>query len=103
MADFIEAAQLVDIPLGTSKLVRIANKDVALFNVDGTIYAMDDSCAHAGSSLAAGELKGKMLRCRGHGMMYDVTNGFVDGVPGFGVRSYPVKIEAGKVLIGIGS
>lgn len=103
MADFIEVAQLADIPLGTSKLVRVANKDVALFNVDGTLYAMDDSCAHAGSSLAAGELKGKMLRCRGHGMMYDVTNGFVNGVPGFGVHSYPVKIEAGKVLIGIGS
>ena len=76
---------------------------MALFNVDGTICAMDDSCAHAGSSLSAGELKGKMLRCRGHGIIYDVTNGFVNGVAGFGVRSYPVKIEAGKVLIGIGS
>ncbi len=71
MATFIEAAQLADIPLGTSKLVRLVDKDVALFNVNGTIYAIDDSCAHAGSSLAAGELKDKMLKCRGHGMMYE--------------------------------
>jgi hypothetical protein len=35
-------------------------------------------------------------------MIYDVTNGLVNGVPGFGVHSYPVQIEAGKVLIGIG-
>jgi 3-phenylpropionate/trans-cinnamate dioxygenase ferredoxin subunit len=83
-------------------MVKVANKEVALFNVDGTVYAIDDSCAHAGSSLSAGELKGKMLRCRGHGMIYDVTNGFVNGVPGFGVSSYPVKIEGGKVFIGIG-
>jgi hypothetical protein len=34
-------------------------------------------------------------------MIYEVTNGFVNGVPGFGVASYPVKIEGGKVLLGI--
>jgi 3-phenylpropionate/trans-cinnamate dioxygenase ferredoxin subunit len=101
MTTFIEAAQLGDIPLGKSVMVRVANTDVALFNVDGTIYAINDSCAHAGSSLAAGELNGKMLKCRGHGMIYDVTNGFVNGVPGFGVPSYPIKIEGSKVLIGI--
>ena len=101
MTTFAEAAQLADIPLGTSKLVRVANKDVALFNVDGTIYAIADSCAHAGSSLAAGELKGRMLRCKAHGMIYDVTNGFVNGVPGFGVHSYPVQMEGSKILIGI--
>jgi nitrite reductase/ring-hydroxylating ferredoxin subunit len=57
MITFIEAAQLGDIPLGKSVMVKVANKEVALFNVDGTIYAIDDSCAHAGSSLSAGELK----------------------------------------------
>jgi 3-phenylpropionate/trans-cinnamate dioxygenase ferredoxin component len=101
MLSFVEAAQVGVIPLGTGVAVRVANTDVALFNVDGTIYAINDSCAHAGSSLAAGELKGTMLRCRGHGMIFDVTNGFVNGVSGFGVASYPVRAEGGNVFVGI--
>ena len=45
MAEFIEAGRLEDVPPGKGRTVTIAGKEVALFNVDGTIYAMDDSAS----------------------------------------------------------
>lgn len=72
---------------------------MALFNVEGHIYAIADSCAHAGASLAAGKLDGKILTCRAHGRKFDVTTGYVGGDPGFGVASYAVQILNGKILL----
>lgn len=48
MGDFVEAARLEEVPAGTGKTVTIACKQVGLFNVDGQIYAIDDSCLTKG-------------------------------------------------------
>jgi nitrite reductase/ring-hydroxylating ferredoxin subunit len=100
MADFVEAARMDQIAPGTSAVVRIAEKDVALFNVDGDIYAMADSCAHAGASLGAGKLNGRIVTCRAHGLRYDVTTGQVTS-GGLGVATYPVKVVDGKIMIAV--
>jgi nitrite reductase/ring-hydroxylating ferredoxin subunit len=74
---------------------------VALFNVDGQIYPIADSCAHAGASLGAGKLDGKIVTCRAHGLKYDVTTGYVGGDPGFGVTSYRVEAVGGKIPVAV--
>ena len=102
MADFVEAASLDRVPPGTSTTVKVGDKSVALFNVDGTIHAMDDSCPHAGSSLGAGKLDGGVVTCRSHGMKFDVATGCFAGSTGFGVASYPVKVVDGKILVAVG-
>jgi 3-phenylpropionate/trans-cinnamate dioxygenase ferredoxin subunit len=79
--------------------VTVGGMDVALFNVDGTVFAMDDTCLHAGASLGTGELQGKIVRCRAHGWQYDVTTGHTMNVPDFGVASYPVKVVDGTILV----
>lgn len=99
MADFVEVAQLEQIASGNSKLVYIGERSIALFNVDGMIYAIDDSCLHQGSSLAQGRLNGKILTCRAHGWKYDVTTGSLTLNPEQRVASYPVKIIDGKILV----
>ena len=45
----------------------VAGKYVAMFNVNGTIYAMEDSCLHEGESLGTGQHDGKVVTCRSHG------------------------------------
>jgi 3-phenylpropionate/trans-cinnamate dioxygenase ferredoxin component len=100
MAQFVEAANLDQIPPGTGTTVKIVGAEIALFNVDGNIYAIGDSCAHAGASLGAGRLDGRIVTCRAHGLRYDVSTGEVT-TGGFGVPSYQVKIVDGKVLIAI--
>jgi nitrite reductase/ring-hydroxylating ferredoxin subunit len=99
MSEFVEAAPLDQIAPGGSLVVQVAGASVALFNVDGTIYALDDSCAHAGASLGAGKIEGKFVTCRAHGLKYDITTGYVGGDPGFGVTAYEVQIVDGKILV----
>lgn len=101
MPDFVEVALLGQIPPGTSLVVKMAGKDVALFNIDGSVYAIDDSCVHAGASLGAGKLDGAVVTCRAHGLKYDVRTGFVSGSPGFGVACHAVKVADGKIQVAV--
>jgi len=100
--NYIEAAKLDDLPPGRSTCVTVAGKDVALFNVDGVIYAMEDSCLHQGASLGNSKFEGKVVTCRGHGWRYDVTTGGTLHVPDYGVATYPVKVVDRKILVAAG-
>jgi 3-phenylpropionate/trans-cinnamate dioxygenase ferredoxin component len=101
MAEFVDAATTLDkVPPGTATTVTIAGKDVAIFNVDGVVYAIGDACAHEGASLGAGKVGGKIVTCRAHGLRYDVTTGQVT-TGGFGVASYPAKVVDGRILIAV--
>lgn len=75
MADFVEAIELVQLPPGTDTTVTIADKSVAVFNIDGQIYAIDDACPHARSSLGWGKLEGSIVTCRAHRLKFNVTKG----------------------------
>lgn len=101
MSDFFEAARLDEIPAGMGTTVTIADKAVALFNVDGQIYAIDDICPHAGSSLGNGKLDGRIVTCRSHGMKIDVITGNFPASEGSAVASYPVMVVAGKVMVAL--
>jgi nitrite reductase/ring-hydroxylating ferredoxin subunit len=101
MSEFVEVAQLDQIPPGTSNFAQVGDKRIALFNVAGQIYAINDVCAHAGQSLAQGKFAGKVVTCRAHGWRYDVTTGNLTTVPDFGVASYPVQIVEGKILVAV--
>ena len=101
MSDFVEAAQLEQVPEGKGRTCTVAERDIALFNVGGTIYAIDDACIHKGASLGSGELAGNVVTCRAHGWKFDVTSGSTLASPGYGVCSYPVRIEDGKVFVDV--
>jgi 3-phenylpropionate/trans-cinnamate dioxygenase ferredoxin subunit len=92
---------LEQLPPGKGTTITVAGKDVALFNVDGTICAMEDSCLHQGQSLGTSQLNGKVVTCRGHGWKYDVTTGGVLHVGDYGVATCPVKIVEGKITISV--
>ncbi len=74
---------------------------VALFNADGQIYPIADSCAHAGASLGAGKLDGKIVTCSAHGLKIDVTTGYVGGDSGSGIPSYAVEAVGGKIPVAV--
>jgi 3-phenylpropionate/trans-cinnamate dioxygenase ferredoxin component len=101
MENYVEVAGLERPPPGGKCHVRVAGRSIALFNVEGTVYAIDDSCAHAGASLAAGRLEECWVTCPAHGMRFDVRTGRSKASAGFGVASYAVKVEAGKILLAV--
>jgi len=96
-----EVARVEGIPTGKGTVFTVADKRLAIFNVDGIFYAIDDSCLNQGSSLGTSKLDGKIVTCRGHGWRYDVTTGSTVHVPGYGVATYPVKVVDGKIMVTI--
>jgi 3-phenylpropionate/trans-cinnamate dioxygenase ferredoxin subunit len=101
MAEFVDAGMLDQLPPDTGMVVTVEGKSVALFKVDGTVYAISDSCVHAGASLGAGKLAGKIVTCRAHGLRYDVTTGQVTSTTGLGVEMYPVQVVSGRIMVAV--
>jgi nitrite reductase/ring-hydroxylating ferredoxin subunit len=99
--DFVEVVPLDQLPPGKGSIFTVGDKSVAVFNVAGTIYAMDDTCPHAGGSLGMGRLDGSIVTCPKHGMKFDVTNGCFAGTPDSGVESYPVKVMDGTIMVAL--
>ena len=98
---FVEVARLHQVPPGKGSVFTVADKNVAVFNVAGTIYAIADACPHAGGSLGAARLDGTIVTCAWHGMKIDVTTGCFAGRPESAVDSYPVKIVDGKITVAV--
>lgn len=81
-------------------LVEADGQFLALFNVEGTFYAIDDACPHQGASLSEGEVRGCVVTCPWHGWEYDVTNGKLLAPPGsLNATTYRVVVEGDDVLV----
>ena len=61
MPDFVKACSASDVPPGKAKQVSVNGKQIAVFNVQGKFYAIDNACAHAGGPLAESALNDKIL------------------------------------------
>ena len=101
MANFVKAADVHDVPPGTGKCVTVAGKEIALFNLDGTFHAIDNTCLHRGGPLAEGELEGNIVTCPWHGWQYDVTTGCNTMDESERVEHYEVRVEGDAVLVAL--
>lgn len=84
---------------GQRKLVFVDGRGIVLFNIDGQLHGIDNSCPHNGASLASGSLEGCLLRCPAHGLRFDVRSGCMPGVDGLKLATFPVRTEGGKLLM----
>ena len=83
--------------------IRLALPDgneVAVFNVDGEYYAIDNFCPHKGAALSEGGLCGHVVECGWHGWQFDVRSGECLTVPER-IRTYSVRVEEGLVKVEI--
>jgi ferredoxin-NADP reductase len=99
-ARFVKVAQQGDLAPGQVKAVAVNGAQIALCNVDGVYYAVDDTCPHRGASLAEGDLIGRELTCPLHGAIFDVTNGDVlEGPAGEKLPCYRVRVSGSDIEI----
>ena len=84
---------------GTRSLCRVEELCVALFNIEGQLYAIDDRCPHAGSSLANGKLDGLNVQCPSHGLRFNLATGCMPGGRGLAVQSYAVEIRDDQMFL----
>ena len=84
---------------GMRTLFEPPGNSLALFNVAGQLYAIDDSCPHQGSSLCGGRLEGRVIQCCAHGLRFDLASGYLLNSTRLKVASYPVEVVDGQVFI----
>lgn len=100
MPEFVKVAKTDDLPAGTARMVEVSGKEIALFNVDGSFYAIDNTCTHVGGPLSEGEIEGSEVTCPWHGGVFDVTTGQVLGSPpASNVNRYNVRVEGSDVEV----
>lgn len=101
MEDFVKIASVAEIPHGRMKTVVVNGKRFAVANINGEIFAIDDTCSHEQCSLGTeGYLDGSIIVCGCHGASFDMTTGNVLSLPApTNIGSYEVKVENGEVYI----
>jgi 3-phenylpropionate/trans-cinnamate dioxygenase ferredoxin subunit len=98
---FVAVARVGEIPEGGVKIVRVDDQSVAVYNVGGAYYAIDDVCTHDGGPLAEGPIDGPVVECPRHGARFDVRTGAVLAPPAtVPVPTYAVRVDGDRILIG---
>ncbi|MCU1334927.1 MAG: Dioxygenase, ferredoxin subunit [Bryobacterales bacterium] len=100
MAEFVKVAKTGEISPGEGKAVDVGTRRIALFNIDGTFYAIDDTCTHRGGPLSDGMVVGTEVTCPWHGAVFDVNTGSVLGAPAQrDVARYAVRVEGEDIEV----
>jgi len=101
--DWIDVAPLQALPPGGRKVVSSEIGRIAVFNLDGELYAIEDVCTHDGGELASGKCEGDVIICPRHGARFCIRDGRVLSPPAYeDVETFPVRVEGGIVQVGIG-
>jgi nitrite reductase (NADH) small subunit/3-phenylpropionate/trans-cinnamate dioxygenase ferredoxin subunit len=100
-ATYVPVARVADVPPGTGTVVETNGRKLALFNVDGTFYALDNTCLHRGGPVGEGDLEDTIVTCPWHGFQYDVTTGRNVFDPEVGLETFPVRVSGDVVLIAV--
>lgn len=99
----VTIAKISETPPGTISVHEAEGVRIALCNVDGRFYAIDDVCTHDGGPLDQGELDGNLVECPRHGARFDVTSGRAVVLPAVRpVKTYAVEVDGDDVKITIG-
>ena len=95
----IRVCPLADLPPGEAVRVE-ADEPIAVFNVDGELYAIDDTCTHQDASLADGYLEGCAVECPLHASTFDLRTGRPSGPPARrAVRTHAVHVLDGTIHV----
>lgn len=106
-----------EIKPGQRRIVRVAGRSIGVFNVEGRLYALHNSCPHKGGALCEGRVcgttlqaddytfrygrDGQILRCAWHGWEFDIATGQALADPRVRARTYPVGVRDGQVVVSV--
>ena len=99
MSRFVPVASSSDLPPGASKVVVVGEREVALFNVAGRLYAIDNICPHQGGPLADGWLDGTVVVCPWHAWCFDLVSGQMTLGDFARVDTFDVQVEGSTISV----
>jgi nitrite reductase/ring-hydroxylating ferredoxin subunit len=100
MDEFVRVFSLDEVAPGTARLATVGSYDVGVFNVDGTIYAIDNVCPHVDGPLHGGKVNKAActVSCPLHGRDFSL----IDGTEGYGrqsVATFDVSVRDGEIYV----
>jgi 3-phenylpropionate/trans-cinnamate dioxygenase ferredoxin subunit len=100
MTEFVKVATLAELASGQRILIDFEEVTIAIFNINGEIYCIEDVCTHDGGPVAEGKLDGYEIECPRHGALFNVRDGSVLSMPAVvPVPTYEVRIEGEDIFI----
>ena len=102
MPEFVKVASRDSLPPGAKLMIEIDGRSIAVFNVEGSFYAIDDICTHDGGPLADGDFEGAEIQCPRHGARFDVRTGQALCLPAFEpVTTHRVEVRGDDVFVAL--
>jgi nitrite reductase (NADH) small subunit len=111
----VVALPLADLPPGTSTTVKAFGTTVAVFNVEGQVFAVGNNCPHHGGPLCHGRIsgthlpsqpheyrygrEGRVLTCPWHGWEFDIESGRAVFDPSVRAKVYEARVEDGQIVL----
>ncbi len=97
---FVKVGKISEVPPGTAKVFEVGGREIAVCNVDGELYGVDDVCTHDEGSLDQGVLEGYEIECPRHGARFDVRSGEVKALPAvLPIDTFGVRVEGDDIKI----
>ena len=100
-ANWVRVAAAGDIAPGEGQVVESGGHALAVFNVEGRYYAIDNACSHRGGPLGEGDLEGSVVSCPWHAWRWDVTSGANVNNPAVRVACFPVEVRDGGLWVAL--
>ena len=102
-AKWTKLADLSEVPMGEAKAVRIGEgRSIALFNVDGKLYATDNQCPHMGYPLTRGRIRHGILTCDWHERSFDLEGGGCFNVECDDLQTFPAEVRDNEIWVQLG-
>ena len=97
---WVRAASRGDLPQGEVLGVEVAGRPIALYDVDGNVFATDNICTHAYARLSDGWLDGDLIECPLHAARFEVRTGKVLDPPATeDLKTYPVRLVDDEIQV----
>ena len=100
MSDWVAVAKVGELAPGTHRVVDVDGASVAVFNVGGEYYAIEDVCTHDGGQLTGGTVEGDQVVCPRHGARFCIRTGAALSAPAYEpTAKFPVRVDNGVIQV----
>lgn len=100
MSEWVSVAAVGELAPGTSRVADVDGARIAVFNIGGEYFAIEDVCTHDGGELASGVLEGEQIICPRHGARFCVRTGEALSAPAYEpTAKFPVRIDSGQIQV----
>ena len=102
MSEWVDVCSESELQPGERKIVSTDVAEIAVFNLEGELFAIEDICTHDGGELATGRCDGDQIICPRHGARFCIRNGKALTPPAYeDLEIFPVRIDQGLIQVDI--